>query len=48
MFVSNFEAVGHVTLVLEPENRTESLASKAVLFENGLSTVKNFSRGYMP
>ena len=26
MFVLNFEAVGHVTLVLEPENRPASLA----------------------
>ena len=26
MFVPNFEAIGHVTSVLEPENRPESLA----------------------
>ena len=26
MFVPNFEAIGHVTFVLEPENRRESLA----------------------
>ena len=26
MFVPNFEAIGHVTLVLEPENRPASLA----------------------
>ena len=26
MFVPNFEAIGHVTLVLEPENRPSSLA----------------------
>ena len=26
MFVHNFEAIGHVTAVLEPENRTASLA----------------------
>ena len=26
MFVPNFEAIGHETLVLEPENRPESLA----------------------
>ena len=26
MFVSNFEAIGHVTLVLEPKNRPESWA----------------------
>ena len=26
MFVHNFEAIGYVTSVLEPENRPESLA----------------------
>ena len=26
MFVPNLEAIGHVTLVLEPENRPASLA----------------------
>ena len=26
MFVLNFEAIGHVTLVLEPENRPARLA----------------------
>ena len=26
MFVPNFEAIGHVTLVLEPENRPAGLA----------------------
>ena len=26
MFVPNFEAIGHVTLVLGPENRSASLA----------------------
>ena len=26
MFVANFEAIGHVTLVLEPENRPPGLA----------------------
>ena len=26
MFVLKFKAIGHVTLVLEPENRPESLA----------------------
>ena len=25
MFVTNFETIGHVTLVLEPENRPTSL-----------------------
>ena len=28
MFVRNFEAIGHVTLVLGPENRPESLRRK--------------------
>ena len=35
MFVPNFEAIGHVTLVLEPENRPASLAKKAVSVKNG-------------
>ena len=48
MFVSNFEAISHVTLVLGPENRPESLSQKAVLFKNGLSVVKNISLGNMP
>ena len=26
IFVPNFEAIGHVTLVLEPENRPANLA----------------------
>ena len=43
MFVPNFEAVGHVTLILGPENRPASLASKAVSVKNGLSTAKNIS-----
>ena len=30
MFVPNFEAIGHVTLVLEPENRPASLTLKVV------------------
>ena len=47
MFVHNFEAIGHVTLVLEPENRPASLAQKAVSVKNGLSTAKNISYGYM-
>ena len=37
MFVLIFEAIGHVTLVLEPENRPASLAQKAVSFKNGLT-----------
>ena len=47
MFVPNFEAIGHVTLVLEPENLPASLAQKAVSVKNGLSTAKNISCGYM-
>ena len=47
MFVPNFEAIGHVTSVLEPENRPASLAEKAVSVKNGLSTAKNISYGYM-
>ena len=41
MFVSNFEAIDHVTSVLEPENRPTTLAQKAVSVKNGLSTAKN-------
>ena len=29
MFAPNFKAIGHVTLVSEPENRPASLASKS-------------------
>ena len=47
MFVPNFEAIRHVTLVLEPENRPESLAVKTVSVKNSLSTAKNISQGYM-
>ena len=46
MFTPNFEAISHVTLVLGPENRPESLSKKAVSFKNGLSTAKNVSPGY--
>ena len=35
VFVPNFEAIGHVTLVLEPENRPASLAQKAVACQKG-------------
>ena len=35
MFLQNFEAIGHVTLVLEPENRPATLAQKAVSVKNG-------------
>ena len=37
MFVTNFEAISLVTLVLELENRNENLAQKAVSLKNGLS-----------
>ena len=47
MFVHDFEAIGHVTSVLEPENRPASLAEKAISVKNGLSTTKNISCGYM-
>ena len=41
MFVQNFEAICHVTSVLESENRPASLAQKVVSAKNGLSTAKN-------
>ena len=47
MFAPNFEAIGHVTSVLEPENCPASLAKEAVSVKNGLSTAKNISYGYM-
>ena len=47
MFVPNLEAIGHVTLVLEPENRPASLAQKAVSVKNSLSCAKNISYGSM-
>ena len=47
MFVHNFEAIGHVTSVLEPENDPASLALRAVAVKNGLSTAKNISYGCM-
>ena len=46
MFLPNFEAISYVSLVLETENRPESLAQKAVSFKNGLITAKNISHGY--
>ena len=47
MFVPNFEAISHVTLVLGPDNRPESLAQKPVLIKNGISTAKNILHGYI-
>ena len=44
MFVPHFEAIAHVSLVLEPENRPARLASKAVSVKNGLSTAKTFHK----
>ena len=40
MFVLNFKAINHVTLVLEPENPPESLAEKAVALKNGLGILQ--------
>ena len=45
VFVPNFEAIAHVTLVLELENRPASLAQKAISVKNGLSRAKNISYG---
>ena len=47
MFVLNFEAIGNVTSVLEPENRPTNLAQKAVSVKNGLSMAKNILYGCM-
>ena len=35
MFIPNFEAISHMTLVLGPENCPKNLAKKAVSFKNG-------------
>ena len=47
MFVPNFEAIGHVTLDLEPENRTRKFGVKSGLSQKRLSMAKNISYGYM-
>ena len=47
MFVPNFEAIGHVTSVLEPENRPQKFGVKNGLSQKRLSTAKNISYGYM-
>ena len=48
MFVSNFEAIGHVTLVLGPKYRPASLHTKAVSLKNGLKyDIKYFTRLYV-
>ena len=47
MFVPNFEAIGHVTSVLEPENRPQVWHKKRSQSKTALSTAKNISQGYM-
>ena len=42
MFVPNFEAIGHVILVLGPENHPASLAYKAISVKNGQVRQKIF------
>ena len=42
MFAPNFEAIRHVTLVLEPKNLPTSVAQKAVSVKNGLTPQKIF------
>ena len=43
MFVQNFEAIGHVTLALEPENRPQVWRKK----RSQSKTAKIISHGYM-
>ena len=44
MFIPNFEAIGHVTLVLEPENRPRKFGVKAASIKNGFKVrQKNIS-----
>ena len=45
MFVHNFEAIGHVTLVLEPENRLAGLVQKAVSVKNSFKYGKKYFIG---
>ena len=47
MFVPNFEAIDHVTLVLEPENRPASLSVKSGLSQKRLKYGKNILYGCM-
>ena len=41
MFIPNFEAISHMTLVLGTENCPKNLAKKAVSFKNGLKAVNH-------
>ena len=47
MFVQNFEAIGHVTLVLELKNRVRNFGTKSGLSQKRLEYGKNISYGYM-
>ena len=47
MFAPNFEAIGQVTLILELENRPESLAKNRLIQKRLKSTAKNISCGCM-
>ena len=47
MFVLNFEAIGHMTLFVGPENYPESMAEKAVSFKSSLKTAKNILQCYL-
>ena len=47
MFVPNFEAIGHVTSVLEPKNRPASFGVKSGLSQKRLKYGKNISYGCM-
>ena len=47
MFVPNFEAIGHVILVLEPEKAPRKFGVKSGLRKNDLSTAKNILYGCM-
>ena len=47
MFISNFEAIGPVTLVLGPKNRPKKFCVKSGLIQKRLKYGKNISYGYM-
>ena len=42
LFVPNFAVIGHLTLILRPENRPESMAKKTTSIKNGLVLQKLF------
>ena len=42
MFAPNFEAIGHVTLVLGPENRPESLVLRSGFIQKRLKYGKKY------